>query len=215
MERFGSDGYLSVIGTSYIHPITTLMETLKALDPQGPNEVQASSNENGYSAAATVLSVLLCESALTRTQVIRHEKQCHPADFLNSAFPDSGLNTQIEELFVVRNAIAHNHVWGGQYASDWNEGMRLKEVRMRSGRQDSKYQRAANIQDRTTRILGLNLFPTRICFRDAIISVRTVTDLLIFLESKDRLYFSIEGMPVKTPSGVLLYTDWVKSLPRA
>jgi hypothetical protein len=68
------EGYLSIIGMSYLHPVTSLLEILEDSSPRGPNEVQASSYENGYSAAIIVLTVLLLESVLSRTQYMRGDK---------------------------------------------------------------------------------------------------------------------------------------------
>ena len=63
-----SQGYVSIIGFNYLEPICSLLEKLESLDSRGPNEVQASQLENGYSAAIIVITVFLVESAIGRTQ---------------------------------------------------------------------------------------------------------------------------------------------------
>ena len=108
------ENYVSVIGISFVHPITTLLEALESFDPKGPNELQASPFENGYSVAVIVLTVLMLESAVGRTQYVRNEKSENPVKFIRSTYPDSGFADEIEELFVIRDVIAHNHIWVAQ-----------------------------------------------------------------------------------------------------
>ena len=83
--------YVSIIGLSYLRPITKLLEELESFGPKGPNEVQASPTENGYSASVIILTVLLVESAIARTQYIRGDKPAKkPLDFVRAAYPNSG-----------------------------------------------------------------------------------------------------------------------------
>src|SRR4030066_1748971 len=109
------EGYISVIGTSYLHPITTLLDALDSHNPKGPNDVQSSTFENGYSASIIVLTVLLIESAISRTQYIMGNKTPKkPIDFVRETYPTSGFPDKLEELFVTRDAIVHNHLWEEQ-----------------------------------------------------------------------------------------------------
>ena len=46
----------------------SLFESMDSINPSGPNEVQAFPIENGYSLAIVALTVLMVESAISRTQ---------------------------------------------------------------------------------------------------------------------------------------------------
>src|SRR5918996_6355327 len=105
-------GYLSIIGFGLIDPLLTLLETLEAAPRQPPNEVQTGRGENGYSVAIVVLAVMLLESAIN---MIRYHERCtgrmHVAKYFATICPDPELAEAIDEVFGVRDAIVHNHVW--------------------------------------------------------------------------------------------------------
>lgn len=184
-----SKGYVSVIGVSYLFPITALLEELDALKTKNPNEVQASTFENGYSAAIIVLTVLLLESAISRTQYVNGETPPRkPLDFVGVTYPDSGFSNKLEELFVLRDVIAHNHLWEAKFYWDENLKMRLVSANIVKGYGDKKFSKVMNPNSRTTRLLNLNLFPTRICYTDTLIVLKNAVDFLLFLENQDRNY---------------------------
>jgi len=103
----------------------------------------------------------------------------------------------LEELFVVRDAIAHNHVWEAQYVWDDQAGMRLISAALEEGYGDTKFKRVSDMARRKTHRLSINLFPTRICYEDAKIVLKTATEFLLFLENEDRRYVDISSQYVK------------------
>ena len=62
------EGYVSIVASNFVFPIVSLFESLDSLGTHAPNEVQTSPLENGYSLAIITLTVLLIESAISRTQ---------------------------------------------------------------------------------------------------------------------------------------------------
>jgi hypothetical protein len=205
--------YVSIIGFSYLDPIVRLIEELESLGSKGPNEVQASSIENGYSASVVILTVLLLESAIARTQYIQGNKPANkPLDFVCAIYPNSGFVDALEELFVVRDVIAHNHVWEAQYLWDDQVGLRLVSAALESGYGDKKFRRVIDQTNRKTRYLGINLFPTRICREDARVVLRTVVEFLLFLENEDRRYVYISNQYVKQGENLVRFVDLVANL---
>lgn len=206
--------YVSVLALSYLHPISSLLEALESLDLKGPNEVQASSLENGYAVSIIILAVLLLESAILRTQYIRGERPSKKpvVDFVRSAYPVTGLADDLEELFVVRDVIAHNHLWETQFVWDEQAGMKLVSTKLREGSGDKKFNKVLNPKERKTRQLGVNLFPTRICRADAAIVLKKVMEFLLFLEGKDRRYIYISPQPVKIGGKIVLFTELIANL---
>jgi hypothetical protein len=184
-----TQGYVSVIGTGFLHPIISLLEALDANNPIGPNEVHASDLENGYSVAIIVLSVLLVESAINRTHYILGNKPIkNPVLFVKHHFPMFDAPEKLEELFVVRDVIAHNHIWEAQFYWDEKIGMKLISAKLHEEFGDRKYKRVINIDNRSTKVLNINLFPTRICRKDCIVVLKNTVEFLLFLEKQDRNY---------------------------
>lgn len=104
------EGYVSIVASNFVFPIVSLFESLDSLGTHAPNEVQTSPLENGYSLAIITLTVLLIESAISRTQYMMKITPPQKAiGFIKQNFPD--FSPEVEELFVIRDTIAHNHVW--------------------------------------------------------------------------------------------------------
>lgn len=189
--------YVSVIAQSLFRPITRLVEELDTIEVKEPNEVQTASTTNGYSIAVIVLSVLLLESILQRTQYIKGIQPAHKSvrKFFKDNFPQSGLTEQLMEVFAVRDAIVHNHIWEAEVGWDEDGTLQfLREPRLREGYGLGEFHRILDKKSRKTKKLGVNLFPPRIWHRDAAIVLQSVVSILRFLEEVDRryVYFSEE-----------------------
>ncbi len=212
MDSNQSQGYISVIGPNYLYPICRLLEVMQTLDSK-PNEVQTSQLDNGYSASIIVLSVLLLESMINRTQYVRGEKPPNkPVDFIRSTFPDSGFADKVEELFVTRDVIAHNHLWETRFVWDDQAGMRLISTQLETGYGDKKFERVIDLKERKTKNLGINLFPTRICRQDAITVLKMVFEVLSFLENQDPNSVYISVQPVQFGNTLMMFKDLIAGL---
>jgi len=120
-----NSNYVSVLLVNLLQPIFDLFELLEQSDPKGPNEVQAAMLENGYAVSVIVLSALVVESALNRTRYVRNEPKRESAVDTLKRLSAGDLAHEIEEVFVLRDIIAHNHIWTA--AMRWNDssGMAL------------------------------------------------------------------------------------------
>lgn len=216
MNEREPEDYLPIIGFSYIQPICVLLEGLELINPREPNEVQASPLENGYSACIVVTSVLMLESFIARTQFIANKSPPKkPVSFVRSAYPDSDFPDRIEEIFVVRDAIAHNHIWDTKFEWDDNFQMRLVSAELIEGYGDTKFRNVLDPTRRKTRVLRMNLFPTRICRKDAVIVLKTVVAFLKFLEKEDRRFVYITPQPAMYRGQSRPFVNIVESLPLA
>src|SRR5689334_13699957 len=96
------EGYVSIVASNFVFPIASLIESLDSAGAQTPNEVQASPLENGYSLAIITLTVLMVESAVSRTQYMMKLSPPNKAiEFIKREFPDD-LYQKVEEIFVIR-----------------------------------------------------------------------------------------------------------------
>lgn len=213
-----STGYVSVLSTNYFLPITTLLEKLEVLELHPPNEVKASDPDNGYSVSLIVLSVLLIESAIGRTQYVMGEQPVKgklraPVNVVRSEFPDSGFCEKIEELFVVRDVIVHNHIWEASFEWDDQVGMKfVSSPTKRDGYGDPKFDRVVDFAERKTRLLRINLFPTRIHRSDAIIVLQNTVEFLKFLENKNNNYIYMSHLNVKFNGKLERFVELIANL---
>jgi hypothetical protein len=181
--------YVSVVGPRLVQPVIDLIEKLESLSATEPNEVQSSPTENGCSCAVVVLSALVLESALNRTRYLRNDasEPPHVADYFKMISSDQDLALDVNEVFAIRDAIVHNHLWEAKI-----DPVAMKFIsppELLPGYGGKRFQ---GVMDGKTRLSRkLNLFPSRICRRDAYIVFKTVGRALIALEKMDSNYFPI------------------------
>ena len=206
------EDYVSIIGTNYLFPLCTILERLHELQVRGPNEVQASPAENGYAAAAVVLTVFLLESMINRTLYVRGDPTPkHPLCFVGATYLE--YVDKLEELFVIRDTIAHNHVWEAKLGQHDTKPMKLVAASRRTGYgRGPRYPKVLDPKSRKTRLLGLNLFPTRVCRDDAVQVLRVALEFLTFLEGQDRRYAYVSNWWVRYDGRMMLFGDMVADL---
>ena len=102
-------------------------------------------------------------------------------------------------------------MWVAEIAFDEEHGMKLVEAKRRENYGNTRFDRVVDQQSRTTRQLGLNIFPTRICRRDAAVVLRTTVEFLLFLERQDRRYFYISPQHARFHGAYVLFTELVRA----
>jgi hypothetical protein len=189
-QRMSARGYVSTIGFQLIQPMLDLIEELGDGNVGYPNEVQTSVWENGYSTAIIVLSALILESAANRVRYLRKEPGDKPApDYLRSLLGDD-LGARIDEVFVARDVVAHNHMWEGQI-DDIDGVLRFcGDPVLVLGKRADRYRRSiSTTAPRLTNILQLNLIPSRI-WRDDVLKVVNLLEVVLeTLEQMDASYY--------------------------
>lgn len=180
MDSNNAYEYVTVIGNSYIYPISDLLKTLVDFETKGVNQVQTSVKENGYSVSVIALIVLYIESMSVRIKFERKDFSNQSAfKFLGNLIDDPNLINKIKELFVLRDCIAHNHLWHAKYKlNEEQDEMHLLEAELNSHFGDDKFKEVINWEDRSTKELKLNLFTTRINFQDVQIVVKTLKEFI-------------------------------------
>jgi hypothetical protein len=205
--------YVSVLFVNLLQPIFDLFELLEHSDPKGPNEVQAGMLENGYAVSVIILSALIVESALNRTRYVRNEHQREGAIDTLKRLGTGDLASDIEEVFVLRDIIAHNHIWTAAMRWDDNSGMALDSAEKLPVYGDQKFNRVVDSTTRSTRRLHLDAFPNRIHRATAIAVLKKSVEVLKFLEGVDRRYVYL-SQPWHVTRGKQLvpFYKWVDGL---
>ena len=150
--------YITVIGKNLLIPMTKLLESLKLSGVRSVNEVQTSVFENGYASAIILLAIVLLESILNRTRYIMDSipkgRRSNVLTFFQKSFPDSGLYNKMVELFVVRDVIAHNHIWDAKIKWDKEDySLKLVSASLSNGYGDSKFRGVIDEHKRKCMIL--------------------------------------------------------------
>ena len=183
------DQLVTIVGSSYFQPISDLLSRLMGQQKPGSNEVQTSSHENGYCASLVLLLVTMLESYVMRVRYINRDrfpiKRIPVADYLPQLYPDYQRSNELTEIFVVRDVIAHNHLWEIDFAWSEESVMTLLQAEKESTAGDEKYKKVVNKQLRTN-ALDLNILPTKVDRTDVFKVFDIVWETLIFLESKNR-----------------------------
>lgn len=158
---------ISVIGTQFYQPIADLTAKLVARQYMAPDRVGSNYYEGGYSAAIILLLAASVESLVQRDRYFL--RAAKPAARTNSGAIDYAKTVlryrrhrHLEELFEVRNSIAHNHLWEVEFTIPSTGGRQHRNTQVVSGTH-----RLRGVPPSTTRIprtkrLGLNLQPGRL-----------------------------------------------------
>lgn len=207
--------YITVVGTSYLDPIVTLFEQLE--NKSTSNEVQTSVYENGYSTSIILLTVIMLESLLARARHFKlQEESCEPyknvLKFTEEYFKIGSDNLEIlYELFVVRDVIAHNHIW--RSTINQNGGLSfVNEPSLENVFGDKKFNSVVDLKDRVTKKLRLNVFPTRICKIDAIVLFENAYLILKEIEDISRTYLYISQHHVQYKNEYYKIKDFIRLL---
>ncbi|PCH83157.1 MAG: hypothetical protein COB89_06780 [Piscirickettsiaceae bacterium] len=137
---------VTIVGASYFDPIAKLLEELTTHYKGHEGEIQAGSFVNGYAASICLLSVVCLESYVMRARYIHKSSgddlnKLPVTKYLKIIYDDYPYFEETNEVFVVRDLLAHNHLL--KVSFDYNdEGMKEnKTVRISSG--DKKF--SANV----------------------------------------------------------------------
>jgi len=115
--------YITAVFTRFLQPITDLCDRMLCLHSGEPNEVQAAFMENGYAISIIGLTAFFFEGACGRARYFADfdkGKRWSSAETLR-VFGETALAEKIEEVYVVRHAIAHAHLWKAKVSCDQND----------------------------------------------------------------------------------------------
>lgn len=195
------DDLVTIVGSSYFEPISVLLEELEKHDKAQSNEVQSGYYVNGFSSSICILSVVCLESYVMRVKYINKatqkdiDKTSVPA-YLTKLYPDFPFEQELNEVHVVRDVLAHNHLWEVSFSWDEQKGMVHNESNKRSSG-DNKYKQYVDSNTNRTSKLGLNVSPIKIDVSDAKTVIQTVWKILLFLEGKNRNQCYVSHLSVK------------------
>jgi hypothetical protein len=188
---------VSILGAGYFQPIADLVDRSLKWPATKRNAVKALHYDNCYSVSIVLLLVAALESYATRLRYFHGAppkgKAGTVAKYIKHVFPGFRMVKALTEVFVLRDAIFHNHLWEVEFT--WRP-MTLKSATLVPYKEDAKFNAVVNPATRRTRNLRLHVVPTRVDRRDALKVFDVVWKTLLFLERKDRNYCYVSAQNV-------------------
>lgn len=185
-----NDKLVTILGSSYFEPISALLEKLEIHSEGNANEIQSGYYVSGFAASICLLAVVCLESYVMRVRYINKANQEQidtvsvPA-FLKFLYKDFPYENELCEIHILRDAIAHNHLWEISYTSSDEEAMALHAIRKLSSG-NKQYRQRVDVTSNVTKTLGLNVNPVNIDANDVKKVLQTMWRVMLFLESKNR-----------------------------
>lgn len=194
---------ISIAGDSYKYQIADLVFQITRCkrDPSCPD--RPLNSEANYSTVLILLLVLMAESYLAR---VRHFDKTTDAEtkkwamkYLGSLSGCKRLANRFSEVYLLRNAIVHNHVF--EYEHVWNSNGDYRDRKFkidpswqgeRGATAYSKYVEIKKYVEPKTKLLGLRVIPTRMGREDVLKVFEVVHQVLKQLNKKKYLDISID-----------------------
>jgi len=203
---------ITCIGTNILESIITLYETAKSFSYSGKSKIRVSSRENGFAVSITILSVLLIESILNRIKYLKSDTEKNNVEFFKNQFTkEILLYKKLKEIYILRDVIIHNHIWEINYVYNNNYEETKIQRKLTQIYGDKKFRECLNEQMHKTKILKLNIIPTKISLKDIIIIFKAIKKLLIFLKKKNRNYIYLNEY-YKYDGKLLTFLDIINTI---
>lgn len=184
------DQIITVVASAYCQPIADLVEGLVRRPRGQVVAARIGERENGYSLSIVLLLVVMLEAYVGRVndlQLRRGPKgitmkmKTSIPDYLVSLRRSFRLHKSLTEVFVLRDAIAHAHVWTLDVSGHRTHGMILRSANLGNSYGDKKHCAVVNPTTRRTRSLGLNVVPSAVGRREVEKVFDVVHRVLTFL----------------------------------
>ncbi|MDO9319855.1 MAG: hypothetical protein Q7V56_16900 [Gammaproteobacteria bacterium] len=142
------------------------MDKLLSRPISKPGPAGVGMHENGYSAALVVLLIAVLESYTSRVRIMRKSEisgDTNTPALLSKLFPALPTKDELVEVCLVRNVVAHNHVWHLDVSDFHNAGApTIANPRELGFKPNQNYDVVVDVATRTTRLLRLNISPTSV-----------------------------------------------------
>ena len=178
---------ISIIGSQYFTPIAELVDHWVAHHTMRRDSVGTQFYAGGYAVAVILLLVAALESFVARDRHFskKQPSQKHVAvpEYMKEIYRYRGYK-RLSELFVVRDAIIHSHVWVIKYSSPKRGGRRFLSASRKSWSGNNRLEQRLNSKTYRTKLLRFNAIPSRIDGTDVVKTFDVVFTAFRFLEKR-------------------------------
>jgi hypothetical protein len=140
----GTTDYITILAGNYMQPLGMLIERLVAKRREGLQGIKANEHETDWAISSILIAVVMFEGWLMR---VRYDLGATaPAETRAPEFYEALRKTyslpDVTEAFVMRDIVAHNHLWTVTFA--WDDcGHQLVDSNLMTGG-DKKYKRVVD-----------------------------------------------------------------------
>jgi hypothetical protein len=113
----------------------------------------------------------------------------------------------LTDVYVIRDAIFHNHLWEIEYTWGGSQSMSLKGAAKHPAFGDKKYTARVNPTTRKTKALGLSVVPTRVNRTDVKKVFSTLWKTLLLIEKYDRSQIYVSHLHVRFKGKTRLFSE--------
>jgi hypothetical protein len=178
---------VSVIGSQYFQPIADLLEALLKRSPAKSDAVGAGYYEGAYVVSIVLLLVAAVESMAARDRYFNKKtpakKRLAVPEYMKEMYRYRGF-ARLSELYVIRDAIFHNHVWVLDYLIYESGHRQLTAANRISWSGDNRLKQRLNPRTRRTKLLRLNAIPSRMDRKDLLEIFKVAISALTFLNRR-------------------------------
>lgn len=194
------DDQITIVGSSYFQPIADLIEKLVSHPFPSPGPAGTSHRESGYSNALVILLVTVLESYTARVRFLRPDDVATPGtlptpELLLAYFPDLPTYAELLEVFMLRNLIAHNHVWHLD-TSVGGEARTISTPQQLGFHTKKNYRQLIDVDARRTRSLDFPASPSSVDRSHVQMVFEVVWKTLEFMQKKDYSHTPLGGRTV-------------------
>ena len=175
---------VSVIGSQLFQPIADLIGHMVAQPYQKPDPVSSNYYEGGYANTIILALAVAVESMVARDRYFNH----HARGYEDEPVPEYMRKVyryrryvRLSELFVLRDAIVHNHVWKLCYIIRPQGGRRLVSALRVSWSGKGRLKERLNPKTLRTKLLRANVIPMRMDRKDVLKAFDVALGLFTFL----------------------------------
>jgi hypothetical protein len=196
---------ITVTGSALLQPILDLTSSLLRSSPRKMIAGRIGGLENGYAISVVLLLAVALESFVGRVSYLQGQLPRGGApklpgtsvpDYIATLRKSFRLKKSLTEVFVLRDVIAHGHVWELEISDHETHLQVLHGATLLAGYGDKKHKRVLNQNTRRSSALALNLVPSAVGLREVYKVVDVVWRTLDFLAKKgliERQAFSYRG----------------------
>lgn len=169
------DFSITVGATGYCQPIADLIHRLSKLAQQRVVAGRSAYQERGYAASIVLLLVVMLESYVGRVSFLQTQlgargrpkpTQMPVPKYLAYLRKSFRLERSLTEVFVLRDAIAHGHVWRLYEANQGKRSPTLTRAVREPNYGNKAFEVSLNPRTRRSRVLSLNLMPAALSRRE-------------------------------------------------
>lgn len=181
------DTIVSVIGSQYMQPIADLLGAFLKRKPPKSDIVSSGYYEGAYVVSILLLLIAVVESMAARD---RHFNTKNPArkhtavpEYMKELYHYRGY-ARLSELYVVRDAIFHNHIWVLQFLIRASGSRKLLAANRVWWSGNDRLTQRLNPRTFRTKLLRLNAIPSRMDRKDLLKAFDVAISSLRFFEQR-------------------------------